>query len=164
MGVLFKHLSIGWLSKYVGTFIQKLKYVYSLPQQLSRYRNSNLHRHGKKNVCGKFLFFRVVFLICPDSSLDLSLIIHEVVKENVISEKQLKKRNFPHTIFLPYLWRFKSIYVDKRWGKLLIYFDFFMGYLCISLVSQYWTCLNRTPIEWRFSKSAFYWLSSLKIW
>jgi hypothetical protein len=108
--------SIGWLSKYVGTFIKKSKYVYSLPQRLSRYRNSNLHRHGKKNVCGKFLFFSG-FSDMP-WFLDLSLIIHGVVKENVISEKPLKKRNFPQTFFLPYLWRFKSIYVDRRWGKL----------------------------------------------
>jgi hypothetical protein len=108
--------SIGWLNKYIGTFIKKSKYVYSLPQRLSRYRNSNLHRHGKKNVCGKFLFFSG-FSDTP-LFLDLSLVIHEVVKENVISEKPLKKRNFPHTFFLPYLWRFKSRYVDKRWGKL----------------------------------------------
>jgi hypothetical protein len=57
MGVQFKYFDIGWLNKYIGTFIKKSKYVYSLPQRLSRYRNSNLHRHGKKNVCGKFLFF-----------------------------------------------------------------------------------------------------------
>jgi hypothetical protein len=105
-----------WVNIYVGTFIKKSKYIYSLPQRLSRYRNSNLHRHGKKNVCGKFLFFSG-FSDMP-WVLDLSMIIHEVVKENVISEKPLKKRNFPHTFFLPYLWRFKSIYVDKRWGKL----------------------------------------------
>jgi hypothetical protein len=94
--------SIGWLSKYVGTFIKKSKYVYSLPQRLSRYRNSNLHRHGKKNVCGKFLFFSG-FSDMP-WFLHLSLIIHEVVKENVISEKPLKKRNFPHTFFLRFFY------------------------------------------------------------
>ena len=66
----------------MGTFIKKSKYIYSLPQRLSRYRNSNLHRHGKKNVCGKFIFFSG-FSDMP-SFLDLSLIIHEVVKENVI--------------------------------------------------------------------------------
>jgi hypothetical protein len=55
----------------------------------------------KKNVCGKFLFFSG-FSNMP-GFLDLSVIIHEVVKENVISEKPLKKRNFPHTFFLPYL-------------------------------------------------------------
>jgi hypothetical protein len=135
--------SIGWLNKYIGTFIKKSKYVYSLPQRLSRYRNSNLHIGTVKKVCGKFLFFSCF----PDMLwfLDSSLIIHEVVKENVISEKPLKKRNFPHTFFLPDLWRVKSRYVDKRWGK--TYFDFFMGYLYISLVSQYWTCLNRTLIN-----------------
>jgi hypothetical protein len=126
--------SIGWLSKYVGTFIKKSKYVYSLPQRLSRYRKSNLHRHGKKNVCGKFLFFSGF----SDMPYDMSLIIHEVVKENVISEKPLKKRNYPHTFFLPYLWRFKSI---SR--KTINIFWFFMGHLCISV---------------------FDWLSSLKIW
>jgi hypothetical protein len=88
--------SVGWLNKYIGTFIKKSKYVYSLPQRLSRYRNSNLHRHGKKNVCRKFFFFSG-FSNMP-RFLDLSLIIHEVVKENVISEKPLK-RNFPHTFF-----------------------------------------------------------------
>jgi hypothetical protein len=89
--------SIGWLTKYIGTFIKKSKYFHSLPQRLSRYPNSNLHRHGKKKVCGKFLFFSG-FSDMP-WFLDLSLIIHEVVKENVISEKPLKKINFPHTFF-----------------------------------------------------------------
>jgi hypothetical protein len=58
--------------------------------------------HGKKKVCGKFLFFSG-FSDMP-WFLDLSLIIHELVKENVISEKPLKKKNFPHTFFLPYLY------------------------------------------------------------
>ena len=48
MGVLLNIFSIGSLSKYVGAFIKKSKYIYSSPQRLSRYRNSNLHRHGKK--------------------------------------------------------------------------------------------------------------------
>jgi hypothetical protein len=55
-----------------------------------------------KKVCGKFLFLSG-FSDMP-WFLDLSMIIHEVVKENVISEKPLKKKKFPHTFFLPYLY------------------------------------------------------------
>jgi hypothetical protein len=51
----------------------------------------------KKNVCGKFLFFSG-FSDMP-WFLDLSLIIHEVVKENVISEKPLKKSRGGSRIF-----------------------------------------------------------------
>ena len=40
----------------------------------------------------------------------------------------------------------------------------YQRYLHIYSVSQYWKCLNWTPIKWKFSKSAFSWLSSLKIW
>jgi hypothetical protein len=50
-----------------------------------------------KKTCAEFLFFSG-FSDMP-WFLDLSLIIHEVVNKNVISEKPLKKRNFPHTFF-----------------------------------------------------------------
>jgi hypothetical protein len=55
MGVLFKHVQY-WLTKEIYRYpIKRSKYVYSLPQRLSTYLDLNLH--GKKNVCGKFLFF-----------------------------------------------------------------------------------------------------------
>ena len=57
MGVLFKHVQY-WLTKEIHKYpIKKSKYIYSLPQRLSTYSDLNLHRYGKKNVCGKFLFF-----------------------------------------------------------------------------------------------------------
>ena len=56
MGVLFKHVQY-WLTKEIHRYpIKKSKYVYGLPYRLSRYVDLNLHRYGKKNVCGKFLF------------------------------------------------------------------------------------------------------------
>jgi hypothetical protein len=56
-GVLFKHIQY-WLTKEIHKYpIKKSKYIYSLPQRLSTYIDLNLHRYGKKNVCGKFLFF-----------------------------------------------------------------------------------------------------------
>jgi hypothetical protein len=36
MGVQFKHSQywlFGWLNEYIGTFIKKSKYIYSLPQR-----------------------------------------------------------------------------------------------------------------------------------
>ena len=57
MGVLFKHVQY-WLTKEIYRYpIKKSKYVYSLPQRLSTYLDLNLHRYGKKIICGKFLFF-----------------------------------------------------------------------------------------------------------
>jgi hypothetical protein len=55
-----------------------------------------------------------------------SWIISDKSKNQGISEKPLKRRNFPHTFFLLCLWRFELRYLDKRWGKLLTYFDIFM--------------------------------------
>jgi hypothetical protein len=52
----FKHVQY-WLTKEIQKYpIKKSKYIYSLPQRLSTYIDL-LHRYGKKNVCGKFLFF-----------------------------------------------------------------------------------------------------------
>jgi hypothetical protein len=96
-----KHVQY-WLTKEIHKYpIKKSKYIYSLPQRLSTYIDLNLHRYGKKNVCGKFLFFNgfsdMTF------SLTTSWIISDKSKNQGISEKPLKKRNFPHTFFLPCL-------------------------------------------------------------
>jgi hypothetical protein len=59
MGVLFKHVQY-WLTKEIYRYpIKKSKYVYtySLPQRLSTHLDLNPRRYGKKNMCGKFLFF-----------------------------------------------------------------------------------------------------------
>jgi hypothetical protein len=64
---------------------------------LSRYLDLNLHRYGKKKVCGKFLFFNdfsdMTF------SLTNSWIISDKSKNQGMSERPLNKKNFPHMFF-----------------------------------------------------------------
>jgi hypothetical protein len=98
MAVLFNIFSIGWLSKYVGTFTKKSKYIYSLPQRLSRYRNSNLHRHGKKNVCGKFIFLISGFSDMP-WFLDLSLINSRSCQRKRHIRKTIEEEKFSAHVF-----------------------------------------------------------------
>jgi hypothetical protein len=86
-----------------------------------------------KKTCAENFSPSMVFLMT--FSLTTSWIISAKSKNQGITEKPLKKRNFPHTVFLPCLWRFELRYLDKRWGKLWTYFDFVMN-VPIYLFSQ----------------------------
>ena len=90
----------------------------------------------KKNVCGKFLFSG--FSDMP-GFLDLSLIIHEVVKENVISEKPLK-RNFPRTFFYRTYEdsnRYMQTNVEVNYKYILIFYGILMYFFSQPILDMF---------------------------
>jgi hypothetical protein len=103
-----------------------------------------------KKVCGKFLFFNVFSDMT--FSLTTSWIISDKSKNQGISEKPLKQRNFPHTFFLPCLWRFELRYQDRRWGKLYKHILIFYG-IPIYFFSQQtrsWPVVDMLQNIWTF--------------